>query len=103
MAYLYASSPTKAIVGTCRITHIETCSPSQLWARHGPATGITRAEFRAYFSRCEQAHALHITDPLSLGSPVELEQMRLRWRGFHPPQSFRYLTPSLVATLQLTA
>ena len=103
LAYLYASSPTKAVIGSCRITHVEQLRLDELWHRHGAATGISHADFLAYFEGVDEGNALHIEAATPLSTPVSLDHLRERWRGFHPPQSFRYLTPRHLQTLRLAA
>ena len=102
-AYLYASSPTRAVIGICRITRIESMGVEQLWRKHRAATGVTRAEYVAYFEGNSDAHALLIEDATFLRVPVSLRSLRERWDGFHPPQSFRYLDTAHVSALQLVA
>ena len=94
VAFLYASSPTMALVGICRVESIKSGSPSRIWSEFGPATGIGRREFREYFSGTGTACALLLSKPTRLAAPVQLAELRRWWPDFQPPQSFRYLNPS---------
>ena len=103
LAFLYASSPVRAVVGTCRVAFIETMSVNGLWRNHGGSTGVSKAEYLRYFEGLEQAHALHIEAASRLPNPVTLDCLPENWHGFHPPQSFRYLSPDHLRTLTLAA
>jgi predicted transcriptional regulator len=99
LVLLYESSPTRTLVGHGRIEKIETGDPDSIWTSHHPATGLTRAEFDDYFTGTDRAVAITLRDARPLASPASLEELRRRWTGFRPPQSFRYLDPSQVARL----
>ena len=89
-ALIYASRPTMAIVGRCRVESIDSFTPTALWDAHGQSAGITRREFREYFRGAERAYGLMLSAPLRLES-MHLAEVRRWWPGFVPPQSFRYL------------
>lgn len=94
-ALIYASSPTKALRGTCWVDDIVSMAPWTLWRTHGPATGVTRREFLDYFAGCDIAHALMLSRPQPLAAPVELPELRRTMGGFDPPQSFRYVDAAI--------
>jgi hypothetical protein len=71
----------------------------EIWKTDGPATGLGRVHFDAYFAGARTAVAISITDMRPLREPVPLSVIRRRWPRFHPPQSFRYLTAQEVAKL----
>ncbi|MEY2247257.1 ASCH domain-containing protein [Streptomyces sp. BF23-18] len=87
---IYATSPVMALLGTARITAVDTATPAQVWNRHRKACGITRAEYRAYMDGASQASALLLDSPRPLAQAVPLSHLR-RTGTFHPPQSYRYL------------
>jgi predicted transcriptional regulator len=88
---IYATSPVMALLGTARITSVDTATPAQVWHRHRTACGISKAEYRAYMNGAPQASALILDSPWPLAHPVPLSHLR-RTGAFHPPQSYRYLT-----------
>jgi predicted transcriptional regulator len=88
---LYASSPTMEMVGTARVEAIDVGDPDTIWHRHGPATGVDRDSFDAYYQGAETAVAITLSDMRRLRSAVPLAELRRRISGFQPPQSFRYL------------
>ena len=71
-----------------------TASPSALWKKVGQKSGVTRAEFFAYFKGKAQAHALVIKRAWPLPAPVGLNTLRRNNGGFRPPQNFHYLNRS---------
>jgi predicted transcriptional regulator len=91
-ALLYASTPVRAIVGTCHVIDVVEHTPGEMWSKVGQRTGITKQEFRVYFDGCKTAYGLIIANPTSIDRPVELNSLRANWLRFQPPQSFRYLT-----------
>lgn len=66
-------------------------APSGLWRRFGSLSGLTRAEFMAYFACVDVGYAIQIGDAWKLESPVPLDVLRERMPDFHPPQVYRYL------------
>jgi predicted transcriptional regulator len=80
-------------------------SPKQIWKKVGKKSGITRAEFFAYFKGKQQAHALVIKRAWKLDAPICLTTLRRRKGGFRPPQNFHYLNrneSSLLASLVIS-
>lgn len=96
-ALIYASSPTKAIIGTATVTQIFQDKPEGLWATHKDATGVTAAEFTEYFEGAKIAYGLELLAVQRIDGPVALSE--LRQRGLEPPQSWRYLDGALAALL----
>jgi len=94
VALLYASSPTMALVGVCRVDTVRSGSPARIWSEFGPATGISRREFSDYFSGAASACALLLSKPIRFRMSVGLAELRRWWPDFQPPQSFRYVNPS---------
>lgn len=99
LALIYASTPVRAIVGTCVVGEIGAEPPSVVWRLHGPATGLRWHEFAQYFRGAPSAVAITLRQPRWLTEPVTLERMRADPHFLAPPQSFRYLTVEQVKTL----
>lgn len=91
LALVYVSSPAKELRGGFEVGKVITASPSALWKTVGKKSGITRAEFLAYFYGKKQAHALIIKRAWALPTPVCLKTLRRKKGGFWPPQNFHYL------------
>lgn len=77
--------------GSFEVGKILTASPTALWKKVGEKSGVTRAEFFAYFKGKKQAHALVIKRAWPLPTPVGLKALRRSNGGFRPPQNFHYL------------
>ncbi len=94
LALIYVSSPARELRGSFEVAKILTASPSALWKKVGSKSGVTRAEFFAYFKGKKQAHALVIKRAWPLPAPVCLSTLRKAKGGFRPPQNFHYLRRS---------
>src|SRR4051812_28659243 len=92
LVLIYESSPTRRLAGMGRIGAIDVGDPKRIWNANGAATGLTRAEFDVYFAGTDRAVAITLEAAQPLVQPLSLEELRRRWTGFRPPQSFRYLS-----------
>lgn len=95
---LYASSPTKTLVGRAEVANIRVDSVDDIWTAYGGQTGITEEKYRMYFSGLDDAVAIELRNIRRLERPRPLDDLRGRLAGFRPPQSYRYLNgPELAA------
>lgn len=101
LVLLYASSPQRELVGTCRVADLEVDSIDAIWDRHGDRTGVTQAEYGRYFDGARRAVAIVLSDPSRLPQPRSLKDLRGSLGGFQPPQSFRYFDAATVNELDL--
>ena len=85
---VYASTPSRRIVGEFMIDAIITDTVDELWHRTGPESGMSYDEFLAYFHGLERGYAIRI-GPLTR-YPTAVDPWVADNR-FHPPQSFRYV------------
>ena len=90
-ALVYATSPVRALVGTCIVTSVVSEQLATLWREYGPRTGVNHREFLEYFEGVEKGTALTLADPASLPQPIPLTRLRGTSPGFRPPQSFAYV------------
>jgi large subunit ribosomal protein L22 len=77
--------------GSFEVGKILSDSRTALWKKVGPQSGITRAEFFAYFKGKKKAYALVIKRAWKLPAPIDLKALRRTSGGFRPPQNFHYL------------
>ena len=98
-ALVYATSPVRALVGTCIVTSVESEQMATLWREYGPRTGVNHREFLDYFEGVEKGTALTLEDPASLLQPIPLTRLRETSQGFRPPQSFAYVDTQTGAEL----
>ena len=90
-ALIYATSPVRALVGTCIVTSVKSGQLEALWREFGPRTGVDHQEFLDYFDGVKKGTALTLSDPESLLRPISLTLLRETSQGFRPPQSFAYI------------
>ena len=62
---------------------------------------VTRDEFDSYYEGMTTGVALFFSQVWHLAEPVDLDDLR-ESVGFHPPQGFRYMTASELASPQLS-
>lgn len=91
---IYECSPTMALVAVAQIVEVRVSSPRCLWRRVRSIAGVTKKEFDAYFIGSDQAIGIEIQTPLELPTPIPLDDLRVAWPRFNPPQGFIYLTES---------
>lgn len=99
LAFLYASSPTMALLGIVTVDGVDHGSPTALWLRWGGLTGLVREEFDEYLAGTTTASIMVVRSPLRLREPIPLAALRRRWRGFVAPQSYRFVRPEEATAL----
>lgn len=85
---IYATMPVGQLVGAFEIDGYDISSPSAVWERHKSHAGISRSNFRRYFSGRRRAVGILVRDARRLDRPLPLSELDDTLR---PPQSFRYL------------
>lgn len=90
LALLYATGPTRSLVGTCIVHSVARLPTGELWQRHGTKTALTRPEFDAYLANRNEGVALFLEQPNRLPTPIPLQALR-RADNFRPPQSLAYV------------
>lgn len=89
---IYATMPQCEVVATAIVRRIQTAEPAELWRQVHLATAVTEQAFQEYFLDATTAVGIHLGEVRRLDHPIPLCDLRKRWRGFHPPQQFRYLS-----------
>ena len=97
---VYVSTPVKALVGAFQVVRVIEDDPSYLWKRVRHKAGITREEFDNYYSGAMRGVGIFLNKTRRLPHPVKLPDLREIWSDFHPPQSYRYLTPTQVESVE---
>lgn len=90
-ALLYASTPARALLGSCIITSVNSAPLSDLWREYGSRADLPYHEFERYFKGVEVGTALTLDAQQPLPRRVPLQDLRAKPRGFRPPQSFSYV------------
>ena len=91
LVLIYASTPVRALLGTCVVTSVESDRLAALWPVHGAGSGLDHGEFLNYFKGVQAGTALSLAGPRRFSRPVPLVELRSRPEGFRPPQSFSYV------------
>lgn len=99
LAYIYSTSPVKAMVGTASIRDVLKLPVEQIWTEFESTAFIERPHFDKYFSGLDHGFALVFDDVKSFSRPLPLSELRERF-GFEPPQSFLYAKHNLRKALQ---
>ncbi len=90
-ALLYATTPVRALLGTCIITDVRSVGLTALWREYGARSDLRYHEFERYFDGVDVGTALVLAQPRAFGRRVSLKDLRAKPRGFRPPQSFAYV------------
>ena len=90
-ALLYATTPVRALIGTCIITRVQSAELEVLWRECGPRSALRYHEFLQYFEGLDVGTALTLIQPRAFRRQVSLQDLRARPRSFRPPQSFAYV------------
>ncbi len=89
VAYIYSTSPVRAMVGMAEIDRITKLPINDLWDQFSSTAFIEQSDFFRYFEGVEFGYALHFKRPTSFSKPLPLDYLRSEY-GFEPPQSFLY-------------
>lgn len=88
---IYASSPTRALVGVATISEIVEATPTALWRRFRTVGGIEYQAFSSYYSGTDSAVAIVLSNVRCFKNPPSLVELRRSWGHFQPPQQYAYL------------
>ena len=99
IAYIYSSSPVKAMVGTASIRDVWRLPVEQIWTEFESLAFIERPLFDKYFEGLEYGYAIVFDGVKSFSRPLPLDELREKF-GFEPPQSFLYAKHDLRRALQ---
>lgn len=89
IAYIYSTSPTRAMIGIAEIDRVTKLPVDQLWKQYSREAVIKKEDFDKYFEGVKEGFALHFANVNSFTEPLSLEYLR-EYFGFEPPQSFLY-------------
>ncbi len=99
IAYIYSTSPVRAIVGMAQIDDVLKLPIDKIWADFETKAFIERADFDKYFDGLGMGFALLFKNVRSFENPIPLEELRERF-NFEPPQSFLYAKQNLRKALE---
>ena len=99
IAYIYSTSPVRAIVGMAQIDDVLKLPIDLIWADFKSVAFIERADFDKYFDGLGMGFALLFKNVRSFSNPIPLAELRERF-NFEPPQSFLYAKHNLRKALK---
>jgi predicted transcriptional regulator len=99
IAYIYSSSPVRAMIGSTEIEAVSKLPVGEIWKRFGKMAQISKTDFDDYFAGLTEGFALKISNARPFTRPLDLTELRDRF-GFEPPQSFLYANSILRTALQ---
>ena len=94
IAFIYSTSPVKALVGTAEIAFVQRGETSRIWRDHHERACIDQSSFDRYFDGQDEGFAIHLERPRAFARPLPLAELRESF-DFEPPQSFLYARPPL--------
>ena len=92
---IYAAAPVKKLVGFCEVEGAVLDTPAALWARYGPAAGLSREALFLYLNGVDFGFAIELGPFRPFADGLALSALGID----RPPQSFRYLPVSALADL----
>lgn len=97
---MYATVPTKAIVGSFTVESVARLPLRALWRRVRDNAGVTRAEYLDYFDGVAEGVGIFVGNVEEFNRPVPLAEVRSLWPGFRPPQGFCYMEKGVLELLR---
>ena len=99
LAYIYSTSPIKAMVGTAAILDVLKLPVEQIWIQFESKALIERERFDKYFKGLDHGFALVFGNVKIFSRPLPLSELREKF-NFKPPRSFLYATRELGKALK---
>jgi predicted transcriptional regulator len=92
LVLVYASSPTRALLGAFEVDRVLCSTPSKIWSEVEECAGITQAEFDDYYAGAKKAFGIFIKRIWLFDEPVKLPALRQKRAEFRPPQGYHYMS-----------
>lgn len=89
--FVYVTSPVKALRGGFHVGEVIAGTPDEIWEEVSSEARLKKSEFDAYYAGRKIACALKIKYYWEYENPLELSELRAKFRSFVVPQSWRYL------------
>lgn len=99
IAYIYSTSPVRAMEGAAEIAGVRKLSVPEIWRRYSSVAFLEKSEFDSYFKGLEQGFALEFENVKPFSKPISLAELRERFE-FEPPQSYLYAKQNLRRALK---
>lgn len=99
IAYIYSTSPERAMVGSATIKDVLKLPVDQIWKEFQETAFIKKGDFDKYFEGLDCGFALLFENVRPFSRPIPLAELREHF-GFEPPQSFLYAKHNLRKALK---
>lgn len=99
IAYIYSTSPVRAIIGSAQIKDVIKLPTSEIWRRFSEKAFIERSDFDKYFEGLDSGFALLFEQAKPFAEPISLDVLREQF-NFKPPQSYLYAKRDLRKALK---
>lgn len=99
IAYIYSTSPVRAMVGVAEIKDVLRMPVHELWTEFEDTAFIERGDFDKYFEGVDFGYALLFDDVKTFSRSIPLAELREQF-GFEPPQSYLYAKRDLRKALK---
>jgi predicted transcriptional regulator len=100
--WIYATRPTRAVVGFVTIRDVMKAHPRTIWNKHRDGAGVDHASFKTYFNGANQGVAIFLAAAQRV-VPITIDQLRSIRDRFHPPQVLTRLTATEASALRKLA
>jgi len=88
-AFIYSTSPTKALYGHATIKDVDRGNPETIWEKYNTQLGCIKKEFDDYVGSADRIYAIQMNSFTTYLYPLYLEQLELLLRkNLQPPQSY---------------
>jgi predicted transcriptional regulator len=91
--WIYSTLPTGKLTAIGIVSSVHCCSPTDIWNKFGPKTGVSIMDFNNYFAGVQNGCAIVFTKITGLDRLLSLSDLRAHLGAFSPPQFFRTLQP----------
>lgn len=99
LAYIYSTSPIRAMVGVAEIKDVLKLPVEQIWSQYEKSAFITQQDFDRYFEGLDFGFVLVFDEARAFKRSIPLTELREKF-GFEPPQSFLYAKRDLRRALK---
>ncbi|MEE3623210.1 hypothetical protein UCD39_04320 [Nitrospirillum sp. BR 11752] len=89
--WIYSTLPRGSVEALGIVRTVVAAPPPAIWRDYGLESGITKAEFDAYYEGADTAYAIVFSSIENLDLPFALAEIRQHLNSFHPPQFFKRL------------
>ena len=89
---VYVSSPIKQLWGSFKVENIVEKPIDELWSLVEKKAGLSKEEFYEYYIGQEKGYGIFFQETEDIHHPINLDEIKKRWKDFTPPQSYRYVT-----------